>query len=45
MFYIEWLDKKLDEIFNTVTNEKGLNFLKIHPAEYEIFIIKEVERD
>ena len=40
MYFVEWYDKELDEIFTTITNEKGLYYLKTHPDFIEIIFIK-----
>ena len=40
MYYVEWEDLELNEIFNTVTNEDGINFMNAHPEKYDIFILR-----
>lgn len=43
MYYVEWYDIELGEIFYTVTDEKGIRFMKSHPEVYDIFVLKNYE--
>ncbi len=43
MFYVEWYDKELDDIFSSITTEKGLEYLKKHEEIFEIIIEKKVD--
>lgn len=43
MFYVEWYDKELDDIFSSITTEKGLEYLKKHAEIFEIIIEKRVD--
>lgn len=45
MYYVEWLDKELNEIFDTITNANGITFMKSHPEIYDIFVLKEIEEN
>lgn len=45
MYYVEWYDIELDEIFDTITNENGIKFMQAHPEVYDIFVLKNYEEN
>ena len=45
MYYVEWYDIELDEIFNTITNDNGIKFMQAHPEVYNIFVLQIYEEN
>lgn len=42
-YFVQWIDKELDEACYTETSEEGLRFLQSYPDDYMIYYVEEIE--
>jgi hypothetical protein len=38
-YTVQWFDKELGEIYNTITSEKGVAYMQKHPEVYDILLL------